>query len=111
MIRELEGERDKTERIHEDLHKQADALRAEIRNRTDSIRYADNVLADNRKQIIALEADLNDLRRIHEKTKNDIASAQKNQQTEFQKNLEATSKINQLEAAIKYVTPEYFLFV
>ena len=102
MIKELEADRDKVERINEDLHRQADALRIEIRNKTEAIRQADNVLADNRKQIIALEADMNDLRRIHEKTKSDIANAQKSQQAEFQKNLETTSKISQLEEAIRY---------
>lgn len=101
LIKELEAERDKVERINQDLHKQADTLRVEIRNKNDAIRYAENVLGENRKQIIALEADLNDLKRINEKTKNDIASTQKNQQAEYNKNQEAVQKINNLESGIQ----------
>ncbi len=101
LIKELEAERDKVERINQDLHKQADTLRVEIRNKNDAIRYAENVLGENRKQIIALEADLNDLKRINEKTKNDIANTQKNQQAEYNKNQEAVSKINNLESNIQ----------
>lgn len=82
------------------MNKQADNARLEIRNKNEAIKYSENLLADSRKTIITLEADLNDLKRLNEKFRNDIITTQKNQQTEFSKNLEVTSHINRLESLI-----------
>jgi len=101
LIKELEIERDKVERRNHELTKQSENLRADIRNRNEAIRYSENVLADNRKQIIALEADLNDLKRILDKTKNDIQNSTRAQQSEYSKNVEAAQKINQYEGLIR----------
>jgi len=101
LIRELEYENERLEKSNEELQRQQDGLRLEIRNRVDSTKYNEQLYSENRKQIIALEADLNDLRRVNEKTKNEIVSHQKNQQTEHTKNLEAQSRLNKLESSIK----------
>lgn len=101
LIRELEYENERLEKTNEDLQRQQDGLRLEIRNKVDNTKYNEQLYSENRKQIIALEADLNDLRRINEKTKNEIATHNKNQQVEQSKNLEAQSRINKLDALIK----------
>lgn len=101
LIRELEYENERLEKTNEDLQRQQDGLRLEIRNKVDNTKYNEQLYSENRKQIIALEADLNDLRRVNEKTKNEIATHQKNQQSEHTKNLEAQSRINKIEALIK----------
>ena len=100
IIRELEIERDRNERTHDGLLKNADSLRNEIRNKTEAIKYSENSLAECRKSIIELEADLNDMRRINEKIRNDIISHQKNQQVEFNKNVDLNAQVNRLEALI-----------
>jgi len=101
LIRELEYENERLEKTNEDLQKQQDGLRLEIRNKVDSTKYNEQLYSENRKQIIALEADLNDLRRVNEKIKNEIATNQKNEQVEHTKNLEAQSRINKLDSLIK----------
>jgi chromosome segregation ATPase len=101
LIRELEYENERLEKTNEDFQRQQDGLRLEIRNKVDNTKYNEQLYSENRKQIIALEADLNDLRRINEKTKNEIATHQKNQQVEQSKNLESQSRINKLDALIK----------
>jgi chromosome segregation ATPase len=100
LIRELEIEREKQNRSDQSLNKQADNVRLEIRNKNEAIKYSENLLADCRKTIISLEADLNDLKRLNEKFRNDIVNTQKSQQSEFSKNLEITSHINRLEGLI-----------
>jgi len=101
LIRELEYENERLEKTNEEFQRQQDGLRLEIRNKVDSTKYNEQLYSENRKQIIALEADLNDLRRVNEKIKNEIAVNQKNEQVEHTKNLEAQSRINKLEALIK----------
>lgn len=101
LIRELEYENEKLEKTNEELQRNQDGLKLEIRNKVDATKYNEQLYSENRKQIIALEADLNDLRRINEKTKNEISSSQKNQQAEYAKNLEAQSRVNKLESLIK----------
>jgi len=101
LIRELEYEGERLEKSNEELQRNQDSLRLEIRSKVDATKYNEQVYSENRKQIIALEADLNDLRRVIEKSKNEIAVNQKNQQSEYSKNLEAQSRINKLEALIK----------
>lgn len=97
----MEYENEKLEKNNEELQRQQDGLRLEIRNKVDSTKYNEQLYSENRKQIIALEADLNDLRRINEKIKNEIATNQKNEQVEHTKNLEAQSRVNKLDALIK----------
>jgi len=97
----LEYENERLEKTNEEFQRQQDGLRLEIRNKVDSTKYNEQLYSENRKQIIALEADLNDLRRVNEKIKNEIAVNQKNEQVEHTKNLEAQSRINKLEALIK----------
>jgi len=46
-------------------------------------------LNENKKHILALEADIKDLNRANDKLKAEIQTAQKNQSNEFSKNLEA----------------------
>ena len=97
----MEYENERLEKTNEEFQRQQDGLRLEIRNKVDSTKYNEQLYSENRKQIIALEADLNDLRRVNEKIKNEIAVNQKNEQVEHTKNLEAQSRINKLEALIK----------
>jgi len=100
LIRELEIEKDKQERSNDGHQKQSDNLRMEIRNKNEGIKYSESMLGDNRKTIISLEADANDLKRINEKTRAETIGTQKSQQHEFSKNLEVTSHINRCDAAI-----------
>jgi len=101
LIRELEYENERLEKNNQELQRNQDALRLENRSKLDATKYNEQLYSENRKQIIALEADLNDLRRMNEKTKAEISVNQKNQQAEYGKNLEAQSRINKLEALIK----------
>lgn len=100
LIRELDIEKEKLERANDGYQKQIDNLRYDIRNKNEAIKYAEGLLADNRKHIIAQEADASDLKRVNEKTRGDALSTQKSQQYEFSKNLEVTTHINKLETLI-----------
>ena len=103
IIKELELERDKLERQNDGNNKQHESLKNEIRQKNEAIKYAESVLADNKRHIISLEADLNDLKRINDKIRNDIIVTQKAQQSEYNKNVEASNAINKLEDLIRYV--------
>ena len=101
LIKELEYETERLEKNNEEFQRTQDGLRLNIRSRTEAIKHSEQIHAENRRQIIASEADLNDLRRINDKFKSEISSNQKNQQADYSKNLETQSRINKLEAFIK----------
>jgi len=101
LIKELEYETERLEKNNEELQRTQDGLRLNIRNRTEATKHNEQIHAENRRQIIAREADLNDLRRVNDKFKNEINTNQKNQQADYSKNLEAQSRINKLESFIK----------
>jgi len=101
LIKELEYETERLERNNEELQRAQDGLRLNIRSRTEATKHNEQLYAENRKQIIAREADLNDLRRVNDKLKTEINTNQKSQQADYSKNLEAQSRINKLESFIK----------
>ena len=72
----------------------------EIKNKNDNIRYAEQQLTDQKKHILALEADLQDLKRTQEKIRYDTQTVQKNQESEYARNLDAQAKLDNLERLI-----------
>jgi len=49
-----------------------------LKNKNEAIRFAEQALNDNKKHILALEADIKDLNRANDKLKSEIQVAQKN---------------------------------
>ena len=91
---------DKLDGQNAQLQKTQDNLRIEIKNKNDNIRYAEQQHTDQKKHILSLEADIQDLKRQQEKIRFDNQTVQKNQENEHQKNLEAQSKLDNLERLI-----------
>jgi chromosome segregation ATPase len=101
-LKDLEYDRNRLEKQQIDYTKQQDQLRLDIKNKNDSIRFADQSLNDNKKHLMALESDANDLRRMNDKAKQEIQNAQRNQSNEFSKNMDAQNTANKLEDTIKH---------
>ena len=93
---------DKLDGQNAQLQKTQDNLRTEIKGKNDNIRYAEQQLSDQKKHIISLEADIQDLKRQQEKIRLDTQTTQKNQENEYNKNLEAQAKLSNLERLIEY---------
>ena len=98
---------DKLDGQNTQLQKTQDGLRAEIKNKNDNIRYAEQQLTDQKKHIVSLEADIQDLKRAQEKIRFDSNTVQKNQENEYNKNLEAQAKLDNLERLIAYALSSY----
>ena len=76
-------------------------MRSEIKNKNDNIRYAEQQLADQKKHILGLEADIQDLKRAQDKLRYDTQTVQKNQENEYAKNLDAQDKLDKLVRLIE----------
>mmetsp|Transcript_39528 Transcript_39528/g.45983 ORF Transcript_39528/g.45983 Transcript_39528/m.45983 type:complete len:389 (+) Transcript_39528:51-1217(+) len=95
-IKDLEFDLDKIDGQNAQLQKTQDGLRIEIKNKNDNLRYAEQQLTDQKKHILGLEADLQDLKRAQEKLRYDAQTVQKNQENEYAKNLDAQAKLDNL---------------
>jgi len=100
LLKELENDVARLDRTQNSLNKEQDQLRIEIYNKNDNIRFAENTLQENKKTIVHLEGDVSELKRVNERTRNEILQHTKNQQGEFGKNVEASNKQAVLEQVI-----------
>ena len=99
--KDLEHEFEKLDGQNVQLQKTQDGLRGEIKNKNDNIRYAEQQLADQKKHILGLEADIQDLKRAQDKIRYDSQNVQKNQDNEYAKNLDAQAKLDNLGRLIE----------
>ena len=96
-LNDLEYERARLEKQQLEFSKQQDQLRVEIKNKNESVRFTDETLNQNNNHIINFKSEINDLKRLNDRLKQDIQTIQKNQSNEFTIGLESQNKINQLE--------------
>lgn len=97
----MEYDLDKLDGQNAQLQKTQDGLRIEIKNKNDNIRYAEQQLTDQKKHIMGLEADIQDLKRLQEKLRYDTQTVQKNQENENAKNSDAQAKLEKLGQLIE----------
>lgn len=97
----MEYDLEKLDGQNAQLQKTQDGLRIEIKNKNDNIRYAEQQLTDQKKHIMGLEADIQDLKRLQEKLRYDTQTVQKNQENENAKNSDAQAKLEKLGQLIE----------
>ena len=73
-----------------------------VSNRTESLKEAEYELSENRKDIAALEARLDNQKRANEKLNKDIALSQEDQKKESSRAAEQSAKIQVLEELNQY---------
>ena len=100
LVAENEKNIEKLLRINDDLKGQQEEVRAQVRERVNSIRDAEQNVSENKKRIIGLEARLNDRKKVNEKLKNDIVASQGDQEAEIEKGAKLANRIRKLEGDI-----------
>ena len=100
-LKDIESERSRLAKQQSEFSKQQDQLKNEIKNQNESIRITEGFSNENKRTILNLEPNLNDLKRIKEQIKQEIQILQKNQSNEFNKGLEAQNQIDELEENLK----------
>jgi len=84
-------------KINDELKEQGANLRAQIRDRSNITKNAEQSISENRKRIISLESRLNDAKRVNDKLRADIVASQNEQDKEITKGGQLTDKIHKLE--------------
>jgi len=97
LVKELEADVEKCLKINDELKEQAANLRAEIRDRSNITKNAEQNISENRKRIISLESRLSDAKRVNDKLRADIVASQNEQDKEITKSGQLTDKIHKLE--------------
>jgi len=72
-------------------------LTSELRTREDNLETVERQVADTQKTILALDADIQDLERLNERTRAEANQQQRSVQQEVGRNLELSAKVNTLE--------------
>jgi len=97
LVKELEADVEKCLKINDELKEQGAGLRAQIRDRSNITKNAEQNVSENRKRIISLESRLNDAKRVNDKLRGDIVASQNEQDKEIAKSAQLTEKIHKLE--------------
>jgi len=97
LVKELEADVEKCLKINDELKEQGANLRAQIRDRSNITKNAEQSISENRKRIISLESRLNDAKRVNDKLRADIVASQNEQDKEITKAGQLTDKIHKLE--------------
>lgn len=100
IIRELEGEVERSLKTNDQLKGDQEELKARLREKGAIIREAEHNVAENKKRIIALESRVADRKRINEKLNVEIKVAAQEEQEENARAAKQTEKARTLEDAV-----------
>jgi len=100
LVKELESDVEKCMKINDELKDQGAQLRAQIRDRSNITKNAEQNVGENRKRIISLESRLNDGKRVNDKLRADIAASQAEEDKEAAKGAQLTEKCHRLSDSI-----------
>jgi len=82
-------------------------LTSEANAREDNLETIERQVAESQKTVIALDADIQDLEKLNERTKAEAVQQQRSVQQEVHRNLDLTAKINSMENGLRYlINPE-----
>jgi len=97
IIKELEYDQATLDRQNAQLQASIENLTSEARAREDNLENVERQVADTQKTIVALDADIQDLEKLNERTKSEAVQQQRSVQQEIHRNLDLTAKIGSLE--------------
>jgi chromosome segregation ATPase len=100
IIRQLEGDVERSLKINDQLKGDQEDLKAKLREKGAIIREAEHNVAENKKRIIALESRLADRKRINEKLNVEIKVAAQEEQEENIRAEKQTEKARTLQDAV-----------
>jgi len=100
IIRELEGDVERSLKTNDGLKGDQEELKAKLREKGAIIREAEHNVAENKKRVIALECRLADRKRINEKLNVEIKVAAQEEQEENVRAEKQTEKARTLEDAV-----------
>lgn len=101
IIKELEYDQSTLDRQNAQLQASIENLTSELRTREDNLETVERQVADTQKTILALDADIQDLEKLNERTRAEANQQQRNVQQEVGRNLELTAKVNSLETGLR----------
>lgn len=101
IIKELEYDQSALDRQNAQLQASIENLTSELRTREDNLETVERQVADTQKTILALDADIQDLEKLNERTRAEANQQQRNVQQEVGRNLELTAKVNSLETGLR----------
>ena len=82
-------------------------MTSEANAREDNLETIERQVAESQKTVIALDADIQDLEKLNERTKAEAVQQQRSVQQEVHRNLDLTAKINSMENGLRYlINPE-----
>lgn len=97
IMKELDYDKATLERQNAQLQASIENATSELRTREDNLETVEKQVADTQKTIASLDADINELERVNERTRAEAVQQQRSVQQEVSKNLDLTAKSNSLE--------------
>lgn len=105
VLRELEYDSARVQKQHAQLQQANESLSAESRAKGDTLRRTEEQIGAADRDIRELEVETTEVEHENEKHRAELVAVQRNHQQEVATNLEATTRINHNENALRYDYP------